>query len=276
MAVRPLILRHVHVVILMSNNRVVFITGASSGIGYATALAFARRGAYVVATARRADRLEQLERELKSIGDAHGEIRTLVADVQDAQEIQRAVARAVEFFGKLDILVANAGVGQRGSLVDSNWSDLETVLHTNIEGVLHSIRAAVPAMRQAGGGHIILISSVMSNMPAPYAATYAASKAFVSNLAGSLRLELEKDNIWVTNMRLGQTDTEFAEKRLGQPGRVASRLPTMTAEQVAAAVVRASQRKSNTVVLRWLDRLIILGNTITPGLMGRVARRLYR
>ncbi len=200
----------------------------------------------------------------------------MVADVRNAEAIHSAVTQAVQRFGRLDILVANAGVGQRGGLVDSGWSDLETVLRTNIDGVLHSLRAAVPAMRQTGGGHIILVSSVMSNMPAPFAATYAASKAFINNLANSLRLELVQDNIHITTMLLGQTHTEFAEKRLGKAGRVATRLPTMTAEQVAAAVVRASQHKSNTVVLRWLDRLIILGNAIAPALMGRLARRVYR
>jgi short-subunit dehydrogenase len=260
----------------MPNNQVALITGASSGIGYATALAFARNGVHVVAIARRSDRLTQLEREVNSIAGAHGEILTIIADVRNAEEMQNAVGRAVERFGRLDILVANAGVGQRGGIVDAAWSDLETVLRTNIDGVLHSIRASVPAMRRAGGGHIILISSVMSNLPAPYAATYAASKAFVNNLARSLRLELEADNIHVTNILLGQTHTEFAEKRLGKPGRVATRLPTMTAEQVANAIVRASHSKANTVVLRWLDRLILLGNTIAPWLMGRIARRLYR
>jgi short-subunit dehydrogenase len=260
----------------MPDYPVALITGASSGIGYATSLAFAWNEMHVVAIARRSDRLAQLEREVRRMAGERGEILTLTADVRNAEEMQNAVVRAVEHFGRLNILVANAGIGQRGSVVDANWNDLETVLRTNIDGVLHSVRAAVPAMRKAGGGHIILISSVMTNMPTPYAATYAASKAFVSNFAHSLRLELETDNIHVTNMLLGQTHTEFAEKRLGKPGRVARHLPTMTAEQVAQAIVRANQHKSNTVVLRWLDRLIILGNTIAPRLMGRIARRLYQ
>lgn len=260
----------------MTNGPVAFITGASSGIGYAAALAFARQGTHVVATGRRAVRLAELEREVNNLSGAHGDILAVVADVQKAEAMQNAVTQAVERFGKLDILVANAGIGQRGGIADASWSELETVLRTNIDGVLHSIRAAIPAMRTSGGGHIILISSVMSNMPTPYAATYAASKAFVSNLAGSLRLELEGDSIHVTNLLVGQTHTEFAEKRLGQSGRVASRLPTMTAEQVAEAIVRASRNRPNTVVLRWLDRLIILGNTIAPWLMGRIARRLYK
>jgi short-subunit dehydrogenase len=260
----------------MSNNLVALITGASSGIGYATALAFVRNGTHVVAIARRSDRLAQLEREVTNIKGDHGEIATLVADVRKAEEMQNAVEHAIGRFGKLNILVANAGIGQRGGIVDADWNDLETVLRTNIDGVLHSVRAAVPAMRQTGGGWIVLISSVMSNLPAPYATTYAASKSFVSNLANSLRLELEADNIHVTNILLGQTHTEFAEKRLGKAGRVATKLPTLAAEQVAQAIVHASQHKPNSIVLRWLDRLIILGNTLAPWLIGRIARRIYR
>jgi short-subunit dehydrogenase len=260
----------------VQNHRVVLITGASSGIGYATSLAFARQGAHVVAVARRVDRLADLEREVTNLSIPHGDILTVVGDVQQAEGLQGAVDQAVQRFGRLDVLVANAGIGQRGSMTDAPWSDLETVLRTNIDGVLHSVRAVVPAMRKSGGGHIILISSVMSNMPAPFAATYAATKAFISNLADSLRLELEADGIQVTNVLVGQTHTEFAEKRLGKSGRVASRLPAMTADQVAAAIVRASQTRRNTVVLRWLDRLIILGNMLAPWLVGRMARRLYR
>jgi short-subunit dehydrogenase len=260
----------------MAQSAVALVTGASSGIGYATAVAFVREGVNVVAIARRTNRLTDLERAVQALPGSHGDILTVTADVQDAEAMRNAVAQAVDRFGRLDVLVANAGIGQRGSLVEASWSDLETVLRTNIDGVLHSIRVAAPAMRKNGGGHIILLSSVMSNMPSPYAATYASSKAFVSNLANSLRLELESDHIHVTNILVGQTHTEFAEKRLGMSGRVASRLPTMTAEQVADAIVRATRSKPNTVVLRWLDKLIILGNTVAPWLMGRIARRLYK
>jgi short-subunit dehydrogenase len=260
----------------MTQTQVVLITGASSGIGYAAALAFARTGSHVVATARRLDRLETLAREVAALPAGHGEILALEADVQSAESMRHAVEKTLERFGRLDVLVANAGVGQRGSIIDASWEHLESVLRTNIDGVLHSIRAAVPAMRQQGGGHIIIISSVMATMPAPFSAVYAGSKAFVSNLARSLRFEFEADNIWVTDMMIGQTHSEFAEKRLGKSGRVASKLPTMTAGQVADGIVRASRQRKKTIALRWLDRVILFGNTFTPGLVGLIVRRLYR
>jgi short-subunit dehydrogenase len=257
--------------------RVVFITGASSGIGYATAIAFARRGTHVVLTARRADRLVGLKRAIETLPN-HGDVLTICADVKDPIAVQGAIVATMERFGRLDVLVANAGIGHRGSLVDSRWEDLDLLLRTNIDGVLHTIRAGVPAMRQSGGGHIVIVSSVVANMPAPYAAAYSASKAFVSSLARSLQLELKGDRITVTDLIVGRTDTEFSERRLGQAGR-ASRAPTipvMKADYVAEAIVRACERRQRRVILRWLDRLIVWANALFPGLMGRRALSQYR
>ena len=256
---------------------VVFITGASSAIGYALALAYARRGDHVVATARRADRLAALEAAINAL-PGHGHILTVCADAADSAAMQSAVDQAVARWGRLDVIIANAGVGQRGSIVDSEWSDLETLLRTNIDGVLHTIRAGVPALRRSGGGHIVLISSVVATMITPYAASYGASKAFVSNLARSLRLELEADHIGVTDVILGRTATEFNEKRLGHSGRAAKApiIPVMQADAVAAGIMRAVERRQKRVVLRLFDRLILLGNALIPGWIGRRALKQYR
>lgn len=251
--------------------RVVFITGASSGIGYATALAFARRGDHVVGTARRKERLDQLQAEIAALP---GAFLPLVADVRDGAAVENAVAQAVEHFGQVDVLVANAGVGQRGSIVEAKWDDLETLLRTNIDGVLHSVRAVVPVM--PSGGHIILISSVAYNLTAPYAAVYAASKAFVSSLGRSLRLEVESQGIKVTDMLIGRTDTEFSEKRLGKTGRSGSGIPVMPVEQVAAAIVQATEGNRKAIALRWVDRVILLANLLAPNLMGRQALKQYK
>jgi short-subunit dehydrogenase len=259
----------------MTTPHVVLITGASSGIGYAAALAFARRGTHVVATARRAERLALLAQAVNALPTPHGECLTVIADVTDADAMKAAVKHAIDRFGRLDALVANAGLGQRAALVESNWDDLQTVLRTNIDGVLHSIRAAVPAIKQSGGGQIVIISSVAAHVPMPYTATYGASKAFVSSLARSLRLELEADHIGVTDMLVGRTESEFNDKRLGA-GKHSSSLPRMSAEKVANAIVRAVERRQKTVVLRPFDRLILLGNTLAPWLIGRLAKRQYR
>lgn len=257
-------------------SKVVLITGASSGIGRAAALAFARAGYHVAGTARRSERLKELAQEITALPQPHGNFLAISGDVTSEPSMQQAVHETVEYFGRLDILVANAGVGQRGAVADSDWRDLETLLRTNIDGVLHSIRAAVPAMREQGGGHILTISSVAASLISPYAATYAASKAFVSSIANSMRIELAKDNIKVSDFLVGRTETEFNEKRLGEGARRTSKLPAMSAETVAEALVRTVQRPRNTVILRLFDWLIVLGNRLIPGIMGELAKRQYQ
>lgn len=260
----------------MTQQRVALITGASSGIGYETVLAFAKMGTHVVATARRVDKLGDLQKAVLQLPSGHGDILTIEADVTQREAMQNAVKLAVGRFGRLDILVANAGVGHRGALADSDWADLETLLRTNIDGVLHSIQAAVSAMRQNGSGHIITVSSVAYNLTAPYAAAYAASKAFVTSIAHSLRLELESENIKVTDVLVGRTSTEFNQNRLGLGKRSGESLPTMSPVQVAAAIVRATEGNPRSVVVRFFDRLILLGNTLVPELIGRIALRQYK
>lgn len=256
-------------------DRVLLITGASSGIGWAAALAFARSGCQVCGFARRAERLEALRAEVESLAVPHGEFLPVAGDVRNPQHLAAAVDQVMERFGRLDILVANAGVGHQGAVADADWGDLQTVLQTNIDGVMHSIRAAVPAMRAGGGGHILIISSVVSGVHTPYTATYSASKAFVSSLAGSLRLELAEDNIAVTDVLVGRTLTEFNQNRLGSRRDNRGGLPTKTADEVAAALVKAAERKPRHLLLSLFDRLILAGGVLAPGLMARLARRQY-
>lgn len=258
-------------------SQVVLVTGASSGIGYATALAFAQKGAHVVITARRSERLAELERVIAALPSPHGESLAVTADVTDADAMRLVVEQAVARFGRLDVLIANAGVGQRGALVDAPWKDVEDVLSTNIDGVLHSIRAAVPAMQQSGGGHIVIVSSVAGVTATPYTAVYGASKAFVSSLARSLALELENDQITVTNLLIGPTNTEFNQQRRGGArADNATRLPTMSPYQVAQGIIRATESRTRTAVLRPFDRLILLLNGILPGVIGRQALKRYK
>lgn len=257
--------------------QVVLITGASSGIGYATALAFARGGAQVAVTARRADKLAQLVGEIAALPVPHGDCLPITADAADAVAMQSAVAQTVERFGRLDVLVANAGVGQRGALSDAAWDDLETVLRTNIDGVLHSVRAALPALKHARG-HIVLVSSLAGITATPYASVYGASKAFVSSLARSLQLELEADGVTVSELIIGPVATEFSQKRRGVQGHGsgAAKIPSMTPDQVALAIVRATERRSKTAFVRFYDRLILLANSFAPGFIGRQALKRYK
>lgn len=254
----------------------IFITGASSGIGYAAALAFARHGWNVLATGRTAERLAALEQDAVGLP---GTVVTQTADVTDRASVDAAVAVCIERFGRLDVLLANAGVGQRGAVADAEWSHIETVLRTNIDGVYHSIRACVPALRQSRG-QIVIISSVLATLIAPYYTTYTASKAYVSSMAASLRMELSVDGIGVTDMRVGRTATEFNARRLGStssaPKKSHALVPVMTADFVAEGIVRAVRRRSRVVYLRLFDRLLAWAGAIVPDLIGRFSRAQYR
>lgn len=257
-------------------NKVALITGASSGIGYATAILLAKNGWHIVGMARRAERLEALSHAIEALPAPHGAFLPSIGDVTKAEDVAQAVKLAESTWGRLDATIANAGIGQRGAVVDTQWEDLDTLLRTNIDGVMHSIRASVPLMRHNGSGHLVIISSVAASLVSPYAATYAASKAFVSSLAQSLRLELSQDKIRVTDMLVGRTETEFNEKRLGEGKRTASNLPAMPAEKVAEGILNALQRPRDTVILRPFDRLIVLGNRLVPSLMGYLAKKQYQ
>ncbi|MDE2750779.1 MAG: SDR family NAD(P)-dependent oxidoreductase [Chloroflexota bacterium] len=261
---------------MTETRQVVFITGASSGIGRAAAIAFARAGHHVCGLARRGDRLESLRDEIDALPSPHGDFLAAVGDVRDPAQIEAAALRTLERFGRLDVLLANAGVGHHGAVVDGEWDDIETVLRSNIDGVLHCVRAAAPAMRKQGGGHILLVSSIVAGIHTPYTAAYAASKAFVSSLAGSLRLELEDDNIAVTDVLAGRTQTEFNQNRLGLSQEVRGGLPTITADDVALALVKAAERRPRRLILRLFDRFILAGGVIAPGMMARMAKRQYK
>ena len=255
----------------MNSKPVVLITGVSSGVGYAATLKFLAEGVHVAGTARRSDRLEQLKEAAQQF-DA--EFLPIVADVRHPEAMQATVEAVMAHFGRLDVLIANAGLGHRGSVVESNWGDIDTLLQTNINGVLHSIRAAVPVMQS--GGQIILISSIAAEMITPYASLYAASKAFISSLAKSLRLELEPQQITITDILLGRVETEFNEKRLGQAGRGGSFPPAMPVNQAANAVYAAYQKRRKKVVVRWVDRLMLWGNALMPNFIGRKAMKQYK
>ncbi len=257
-------------------DKVVFITGASSGIGRATTLLFIRAGYNVTGTARRIERLQTLKNEVEALPSPHGTFLPAQGDVTQPDTLSDAVQHTLDTFGRLDILVANAGVGHRGAIVDSEWDDMQTLLRTNIDGVLHSIRACVPAMRQSGSGHIMIVSSVAANISSPYAAIYAASKAFVSSITGSVRLELEADNIKVTDFLVGRTETEFDSNRLGSGKRSGGGLPTMDVDQVAQAIVNTTTTNRKRVILRLFDRLIVWGGIFTPWLLARLAKRQYK
>ena len=183
---------------------VVAITGASAGIGRATARELAGAGANVVVGARRKERLDALEAEHP------GRIVAVEMDVRSPDDSRRLVETAVERFGRLDTLVANAGIGMYGGILDHTDDQLTTMLDTNVAGTVWPIRAAVPEMRKAGQGDIVIVASVAGFRGGADEAVYAATKFAQVGLAGALDRELRQDGIRVTTIGPAGTSTEFA------------------------------------------------------------------
>jgi NADP-dependent 3-hydroxy acid dehydrogenase YdfG len=186
----------------------VLITGASSGIGEATARALAEAGFDLALGARRMERVEALAAELRARG---GKVFAGAVDTRDTDSLRAFVDGAAEALGALHVIVANAGLA-RG--LDKVWEipdeDLEAMLRTNVEGVVKTIRFALPHVRKAGWGHIVFIGSTAGHQAYEGGGVYCASKHGVKALAHSLRLELCGEPIRVTSVDPGMVDTEFS------------------------------------------------------------------
>jgi NADP-dependent 3-hydroxy acid dehydrogenase YdfG len=229
--------------------KVVAITGASAGIGSASARALVAEGAAVVLGARRRARLEELAEEL---GDR---VAIVEMDVRDPAGSKQLVDTAFERFGRLDGLVANAGIGAYGGIMDLDDEQLRDMMDTNVAGTVWPIRAAVPRFLEAGAGDIVIVASVAGLRGAGDEAVYAATKFAQVGLAGGLDRELREKNIRVSTLCPGGTATEFA---MG-----AGRTPDMPglddmlrAEDVAAAVVTVLRQPRSMRTLLWSMRSI--------------------
>jgi NADP-dependent 3-hydroxy acid dehydrogenase YdfG len=190
------------------SGRVALVTGASSGIGDATARALAAAGADVVVTARRADRLDALVRDLEKGG---AKAHAIEADLLKDSDNKRIVTETEDKFGRLDILVNNAGVMLLSPVADSNPDDWRRMLELNVLAMMISSQAALPGMRKRGSGDIINISSTAGRVASPSGAGYSATKFAVVAFSESLRKEVQKDKVRVCVIEPGLVATELRE-----------------------------------------------------------------
>lgn len=193
----------------MSENtdRVVAITGASSGIGEATALLLAGSGAKIVMGARRADRLADIA---ERIAEAGGEAVWLSTDVTRRSDLEALVAEACERFGRLDVLVSNAGLGPISPLDDLRVDEWDLMIDVNIKGVLYGIAAALPVFRRQGFGHFVTVASTAGHKTVPNQAVYSGTKFAVRAICEGLRQEAGED-LRVSVVSPGFVHTDFAE-----------------------------------------------------------------
>ncbi len=187
------------------NEKVVFITGASSGIGRATALAFAREGALLALAARRVDRLEAIKTEIEALGS---KALSLICDVTDRESLDTAVQETIAHFGHIDVVIANAGFGVSGAATKLDTPDYRRQFETNVFGVLDTLYATLPHL-ESSKGHICFLGSVMGRMGLPASAPYNASKFAVVGLAESLYYDLREKGIGVSVINPGWVESEF-------------------------------------------------------------------
>ncbi len=248
------------------------VTGASSGIGEATARTLAARGAAVVLAARAEEKLGFLEREILAAGGRALPVKT---DVADEASVRAMVERTVREFGSLDVLVNNAGLGLSGRVAELRPDDLRYLFEVNVIGPLRCIQVALPYMPR--GGRVINVSSVLGKRAIPKVGGYCATKFALNALSEALRVEAAGRGITVTSVYPGTTRTAFREnsRRTGDEKR-GWRPRGVPPERVAEKIARAAEKGGREVYVTLPDRLFVAGTTLLPGLTDRVLRALAK
>jgi NADP-dependent 3-hydroxy acid dehydrogenase YdfG len=221
------------------DGKVAVITGASSGIGEATAEALAAEGAAVVVAARREERLEDLVGRIN--GDA-GKALAVACDVTDEQQAHDLIRRSRDEFGRVDILVNNAGVMQLSKVQRGLSDEWRTMFEVNVLGLLYATDAVIEVMKEQGSGHLVNISSLASRGTRPGLGVYSGTKMAVNGISESLRQELLEDNIRVTMVEPGAVETELPEHITDEEAKeglsgLLEKLEPLQAEDIANAIV---------------------------------------
>jgi NAD(P)-dependent dehydrogenase (short-subunit alcohol dehydrogenase family) len=254
---------------------VVFITGASSGIGAALSLEFAREGADVVLAARRRDRLESVAAGIGAIGR-----RAVVApcDVTREGDLERAAAAGRAAFGKLDVVVANAGFGVTGVLERLSLDDYRRQLETNVFGVLRTVYATLDDLKKSRG-RLVVIGSVSGYIALAGSSPYSMSKFAVRALADSLGHELAEHGVSVTLISPGFVESEIRQvdnRGILRTEKPAPRIPApmvLATPTAARKIVGAVARRRREVVITALGKVSVLLQRHAPGLLAQIIRR---
>ena len=253
---------------------VIVITGASSGIGRATALEFARRGAHVVVAARREQPLNELIVECQQLGVQAVAVPT---DVTDEVVVQNLANTAVEKMGRIDVWLNNAGVSVFGRLDDIPTDVYRRVIETNLFGYIYGARAALRQFRIQGSGILINNASMDSKIGAPYLSAYIASKFAIRGFSESLRQEVEvldHANIHVCTILPATIDTPFFQHSANYSGRAVKALPPVyDVEMAAKLIANCAEKPRREVFVGGAGRMINILHKVSPGVAERMFAR---
>jgi short-subunit dehydrogenase len=249
----------------------VLLTGASSGIGWALALALARSGARLLVTARREQRL----RELVHAAGAHAaQVHYLPGDLVDPALRSRLIEQAAADFGALDLLINNAGVGAVGPFESASPQRFRQLMELNLFAPAELTRLALPLLRAGRRPMIVNVSSVLGHVAVPWKSEYCASKFALRGWSDALRCELRPQGIDLLVVSPNTTRSEFFDHLIEQQGTVASHPLQMSADRVARKTLRAVRRGRRELILSASGRGLVAANKILPGLLSRLLSRL--
>jgi short-subunit dehydrogenase len=236
-------------------NRVVMITGASSGIGRGLAVQIGRRGAKLGLVARRVELIDEVVQEIEAAG---GEAVALPADVQDVDSISAAADKLRASLGPIDVLIANAGIGPTRDAADFSAEEVSDVLNVKVIGASNSVATVIPEMVARGRGQLVAISSLAAYRGLPRSAAYCASKAAVSAFFESLRLDLEPRGIDVTIIHPGFIKTPLTK------GRDAQMPYLMELDDAVGKMVRAIEKRRKRYSFPWQLATIVRAGMLMP------------
>lgn len=256
-------------------NKIVLITGGSRGLGLEIAREICNQSGNVALLARDPEELECAKADLDKRG---GEVLTIGCDLLDAVQIQSAVRQTIERFGRIDILINNAGIIEVGPLEHMDREDFERAMQLHFWAPYFMIMQVVPHMRANGGGRIVNISSIGGKIAVPHMAPYSASKFALTGFSDAIRAELARDKIFVTTVTPGmmRTGSQIHANFKGDHSaeydwfELSTRLPfaSISAERAARKIVAACRRGSPALMMPWTTYFIIAANAIFPNSIG--------
>ncbi len=255
-------------------HRVVILTGASQGIGRATAYALAQAGCKLALAARSAEPLETLAMELRQAG--HTAI-ALPTDMGDTRQAAALAQKTVDALGQIDVVINNAAIGLRDGVQDIREDEARRMMDVNYFGPVALIQAALPHLKtNPTGGLIINISSIVGKRAMPGIAAYCASKAALEKMAESLRLEVKADNIRLSTVYPGVTVTAFNDNSLGGSQHGRGRVKGTPPERVAQAILHTLRTERRDVFITWFDWAFVTASAAWPWLMDQLLSQYYQ